>query len=338
MKKLFKFLAITALLSAVSISCGDKSNITGITISKENLLFGIGQSETLSASLLPYNATDKMKWSTNDNSVVLLSVENEKQASSVSKCILTAKKEGTAIVTVSTKDGKYSASCNVKVINAEPELIWVEGGTFTMGCLDGDCSEYGGEEPAHEVTVSGFNIAKYPVTQEQWSAIMGNNQSYCLGEKHPVERVSWDDIQVFIQKLNTITGKNYRLLTEAEWEYAARGGKKNNHYKFSGSNNADAVAWYEMNSSRKSHPVGTKAPNELGIYDMSGNVWEWCSDWYAAYSGDPQTNPAGPSSGKSRIIRGGCYVNEAQLVRVSYRSSFPPNYINNYMGFRLAHP
>jgi len=338
MKKLFCLLAITALLSVVSISCGDKSNVTGIIISKENLLFGIGQSETLSANVLPYSATDKMIWNTNDNTVVLLSVENEKQASSVSRCVLTAKKEGTAIVTVSTKDGKYSSSCNVKVINAEPELIWVEGGTFTMGCTDGDCYVYGKEEPAHEVTISGFNIAKYPVTQEQWQVIMGNKPSNHIGDEYPVERVNWYDANQFIQKLNAQTGKKYRLLTEAEWEYAARGGNKSNHYKYCGNNNVDAVAWYELNSSGISHSVGIKLPNELGIYDMSGNVWEWCSDWYGDFSGDPQTNPTGPASGSSRVIRGGAYNNSITFARVSARIGFPPSSNSFNLGFRLAHP
>ena len=332
MKKLFYFLAITALLSAVLISCKDKSNITGIKISKENLTLGIGQSETLSANLLPYDATDKMKWNSSDNNVISLSVENENQASPVSKCVITAKKSGTAIITVSTKDGKYSVTCTVKVINTEPELIWVEGSTFTMGCTDGDCNEDGREEPAHEVTVNGFNIAKCPVTQEQWKVIMGNNPSYCIGDEHPVELISWQDAQQFIQKLNVQTGKKYRLLTEAEWEYAARGGNKTNNYKYSGSNNVEAVAWYSLNSGIKSHPVGTKAPNELGIYDMSGNVWEWCSDWYAEYDGDPQTNPT------SRVIRGGCYDVGAQRVRVSMRSQHYPDHPNIYIGFRIAHP
>ena len=167
--------------------------------------------------------------------------------------------------------------------NLNIQMVAVQGGTFTMGCTSeqgDDC--YDDERPAHRVTVSDFYIGKYEVTQAQWRAVMGFNPSYFKGDNLPVETVSWDDVMDFIHKLNSLTGRQYRLPTEAEWEYAARGG---NNYKYSGSNSAGNVAWYGYNSSRTTHPVGTKSANGFGLYDMSGNVYEWCSDWYRAYNG-----------------------------------------------------
>lgn len=151
-----------------------------------------------------------------------------------------------------------------------------------------------------------------------------------------MEDVSWDDCQEFIQKLNSLTGRNFRLPTEAEWEFACRGGNNSRGYKYSGSNDIDNVAWYDDNSGGKTHPVGTKAPNELGIYDMSGNVWEWCSDWYADYTSYSQTNPTGPLSGSYRVIRGGGWGYFAVSCRSSRRNYYDPMYRNRYLGLRLA--
>jgi formylglycine-generating enzyme required for sulfatase activity len=148
--------------------------------------------------------------------------------------------------------------------------------------------------------------------------------------------VSWDEIQEFIKKLNAATGKQYRLPTEAEWEYAARGGNKSNGYKYSGSNTLGDVAWYDNNSGSKTHQVGTKQPNELGIYDMSGNVWEWCNDWYGAYSSGSQRDPAGASSGASRVLRGGSWINNSRLCRVANRSGDSSGVRNYGLGFRLV--
>ena len=216
------------------------------------------------------------------------------------------------------------------------EMIFVKGGSFIMGCTPeqgNDC--FPDEEPAHEVTVSNFYIAKYEVTQELWVAVMGANPSHFKGAKLPVENVSWSDVQEFIRKLNELTGKEYRLPTEAEWEFAASGGKKNTGKKYSGRNVVNNVAWYTKNSRNKTHAVGLKIPNELGIYDMSGNVWEWCSDWYAGYSSEPQTNPKGAAKGDYRVIRGGSYNNFAKHVRVTTRgSTLDARYYN--IGFRLA--
>lgn len=176
------------------------------------------------------------------------------------------------------------------------KMITVEGGTFTMGASDDDEEAYYNEKPAHEVTLSSYSIGETEVTQALWLAVMGSNPSRFTGDlTRPVECVSWNDCQAFIIKLNQLTGKTFRLPTEAEWEIAARGGNESMGYKYAGGNDINEVAWYRGNSSSKTHPVATKAPNELGLYDMSGNVFEWCSDWYDSYTdADGQTNPQGP--------------------------------------------
>jgi formylglycine-generating enzyme required for sulfatase activity len=221
----------------------------------------------------------------------------------------------------------------------EPEMVFVQGGTFTMGCTSeqgNDCFSY--EKPAHQVTLSDFYIGKYEITQAQWKAIMGNNPSDYVCNNCPVENVSWSDVQVFIRNVNYMTNKNYRLPTEAEWEYAALGGNQSKGYKYSGSNNVDEVAWYDDNSASNPHPVGEKKGNELGVYDMSGNVYEWCQDWYASYNSAPQTNPMVVSSGTVRVTRGGSFYNERDVrrLRVSDRASRSPDKGGVTMGFRLA--
>ena len=219
----------------------------------------------------------------------------------------------------------------------EIAMVYVSGGTFTMGAT----SEQGGdaydvEKPAHSVTLSGSYIGKYEVTQELWKAVMGSNPSNFKGDNLPVEQVSWNDVQEFLRKLNAMTGKRYRLPTEAEWEFAARGGNSSRGYKYSGSNSFGSVAWYYDNSGGRTHAVGTKSPNELGIYDMSGNVYEWCQDWYGGYSSSSQRNPKGPNSGSHRVVRGCCWSGDARFCRVSYRYYLTPVYRNNVLGFRLA--
>lgn len=222
---------------------------------------------------------------------------------------------------------------------AEPEMVFVQGGTFWMGCSNeqqGSCDS--DESPLHQVTVSSFNIGKYEVTQAQWKLIMGSNPSTFKGDNLPVENVSWDDAQEFIARLNAATGKQYRLPTEAEWEYAARGGNKSQNYKYSGSHNLNNVAWFTDNSSSQTHSVGAKLPNELGIYDMSGNVWEWCSDWKGTYPASPQQDPMGASSGSYRVIRGGSWSNIAARCRVSNRDNGGPGDRIGDLGFRVALP
>jgi formylglycine-generating enzyme required for sulfatase activity len=217
-------------------------------------------------------------------------------------------------------------------------MVYVQGGTFTLGCTaeqGDDC--YNDEKPAHRVTVDDFYIGKYEITQAQWLAVMGSNASYYRGETLPVEMVSWYDVQDFVRKLNARTGKSYRLPTEAEWEYAARGGRASRGYRYSGSNKVSDVAWYGYNSGGKTHPVGTKSPNELGIYDMSGNVYEWCSDRYGDYSGAAQTNPTGAASEYYRIKRGGGWDSHARGTRVSNRdNSTPDNPYYTMIGVRVV--
>ena len=218
------------------------------------------------------------------------------------------------------------------------DMVSVAGGTFTMGATSEQGSDaYGSEKPAHQVTLSDFMIGKTEVTQELWQAVIGSNPSYHSGNNLPVEEVSYKDCQEFIKKLNSLTGLNFRLPTEAEWEYAARGGNKSKGYKYSGSNDIGSVAWYVLTTShRGTKPVATKAPNELGLYDMSGNVYEWCSDWYGDYSSGSQTNPKGPSSGSYRVYRGGCWYRYAGDCRVSYRGRNDPDYWSRDLGLRLA--
>ena len=225
------------------------------------------------------------------------------------------------------------------------KMIAVEGGTFTMGATNeqGDDAR-DSEKPIHSVTLSSYSIGETEVTQALWQAVMGSNPSYFSGSNKPVECVSWNDCQDFIRKLNALTGENFRLPTEAEWEYAARGGNKSRGYKYAGSNTIDNVAWYDNNSYAKgenssdygTHNVATKSPNELGLYDMSGNVWEWCQDWYGDYSSGSQTNPTGPSSGSRRVSRGGCWRGNAGGCRVSDRHDYAPGNRYYYLGLRLA--
>ena len=218
------------------------------------------------------------------------------------------------------------------------KMVRVVGGTFQMGATSEQGSDADSDEtPVHSVTLSDYYIGQTEVTQELWEAVMGSNPSYFKGDnQRPVEKVSWNDCQEFIEKLNRLTGKNFRLPTEAEWEYAARGGNKSRGYKYSGSNNPDAVAWYDDNSGSKTHPVATKQSNELGLYDMSGNVYEWCQDWYGGYKSNSQTNPTGASRGRDRVVRGGSWSDGAWGVRVSLRNFDAPDYRSYGSGLRLA--
>ena len=218
------------------------------------------------------------------------------------------------------------------------KMMPVEGGSFTMGSPDNDTDANDDEKPQHAVTLSSFYMGETEVTQALWKAVMdGNNPSYFTGDDNlPVEKVSWDDCQTFIAKLNQMTGKTFRLPTEAEWEYAARGGKKPKGYEYAGSGNIDLVAWYDDNSESKTHPVGTKTKNDLGLYDMSGNVWEWCGDWYGSYSSEAQTNPTGPATGSYRVYRGGSWFSFALYCRVSFRNYSTPSNRDDNLGLRLV--
>ena len=243
--------------------------------------------------------------------------------------------KGGTVKRVATKASYSNGTLTVNGIKYN--MVWVEGGTFLMGATSeqgSDAKDY--EKPVHSVTLSGYYIGKTEVTQSLWKAVMGSNPSRFKGDNLPVENVSWDDCQEFIGKLNSMTGQNFRLPTEAEWEFACRGGNNSRGYKYSGSNYIDNVAWYYGNSGEKTLPVATKSPNELGIYDMSGNVWEWCSDWYGDYSSSAQTNPKGPYDGSYRVSRGGGWNFDASHCRSSFRFSLILTMQYIYPGLRLA--
>ncbi len=216
-------------------------------------------------------------------------------------------------------------------------MVAVTGGTFQMGATSEQTGAKFDESPVHSVTLSDYYIGETEVTQELYMAVMGTNPSYFTGNLQcPVERVSWTDCQTFIDKLNELTGENFKLPTEAQWEYATRGGERAVGYLYSGSSTIADVAWYLDNSSSKSQPVKTKLPNELGLYDMSGNVWEWCSDWYGTYSSVTVTDPTGPATGSYRVLRGGSWRNMAEDCRVSCRLYNTPSSTYDSYGLRLA--
>lgn len=213
-----------------------------------------------------------------------------------------------------------------------PEMVEIPAGSFSMGSNEFESDE----KPVHTVTLSAFSIGKYEVTQGQWEAVMGESPSRFsnCGYNCPVEKVSWENVQRFITKLNAKTGKQYRLPTEAEWEYACR--SRGSDKKYCGSNDLSRVAWYAGNSNDKTHPVGQKQANGYGLYDMSGNVGEWVQDWKGDYASNSVENPTGPASGSRRVRRGGSFWNTAPGIRASNRSSHSPRHNNEILGFRLA--
>ena len=229
----------------------------------------------------------------------------------------------------------FSNNLTFTVSGVQFSMAYVEGGTFEMG---GSGSSRPGrpQHPPIEVALSDYYIGQTEVTQALWKAVMGSNPSKYKGNGRPVTNVSWYDCQAFIKKLNSMTGKLFRLPTEAEWEYAARGGKYSHHYQYSGSNDIDKVAWSGGNPfGGKAHPVGKKKANELGLYDMSGNVEEWCHDWYGDYNNNPQTNPQGATSGKFKVCRGGDFVARV-CCHVAFRNAYTPDLSGAGIGFRLA--
>lgn len=222
-------------------------------------------------------------------------------------------------------------------VNGESfQMVEVEGGTFLMGATSEQEKPKRDEKPVHVVSLRRYYIGQTEVTQALWQTVMGNNPSDFTGSRKPVENVSWDDCQKFISKLNSLTGKHFRLPTEAEWEYASRGGNKSQCYVYSGSNNLDDVAWYADNSNDVTHDVGTKQGNELGIFDMSGNVLEWCSDWYGDYSDKAKRNPRGAKKGLYRVVRGGSWLNKVDHCRSSYRNCMSSDERNANLGFRIV--
>lgn len=234
---------------------------------------------------------------------------------------------------------EYEVSTRVFDVNGVKfTMLRVEGGSFVMGATEeqgDDAWEW--EKPSHVVTVSSYTLGQTEVTQALWQAVMGYNPSFFVSDPQlPVEKVSWDDCQVFIARLNTITGQRFRLPTEAEWEYAARGGNMSRGWKYAGSNEIDDVAWYQDNAAGGTHVVATLQCNELGLFDMSGNVWEWCQDVYGPYPTSPQVNPTGPAAGTYRVYRGGGWNSSPRSCRVSYRFDRSPSATYNNQGLRLA--
>ena len=217
-------------------------------------------------------------------------------------------------------------------------MVKIDGGKFTMGATKEQGNDaFEDEKPAHEVILPDFWIGETVVTQELWWAVMGSNPSYFqTSPRNPVEQITWNDCLEFINKLNRLTGKNFRMPTEAEWEYAARGGQESKGFKYAGGDALEEVAWTDENSQSVTHPVAQKKSNELGLYDMSGNVWEWCKDWKGPYSLEVESNPQGPSSGTGRIYRGGSWNSSAWNCRVSYRNRNAETYRSSYLGIRLV--
>lgn len=267
-------------------------------------------------------------------------------------CVFLNRKDGTAqkknYVDYSTPtDSASTAATEVKsgthatssfmVNGVKIEMVPVECGTFTMGATAEQGSDaWVNEKPAHSVDLDKFYIGKTEVTQKLWVAVMGSNPSHFKGDDLPVENVNWYDCQMFIEKLNALTGQNFRFPSEAEREYACRGGIRSNLFKYSGADDIEQVAWYKGNCGNKTHAVGSAMPNELGIYDMSGNVWEWCSDFSSNYSGVHQSNPDGPGEGIERMSRGGSWGNPPRFCRSSARLALSPSYSSSYLGLRLA--
>lgn len=233
-------------------------------------------------------------------------------------------------------DDSYNYFKTFTVNGVTFRMIRVDGGTFMMGTESKQYIDVDRDQlPTHRVTLSTYYIGETEVTQELWQAVMGSNPSYFKGMQKPVEQVSWNDCQDFISRLVALTGLNFRLPTEAEWEFAARGGKKNRGRINAGSDFIDDIAWYGQNSGNETHEVATKGSNELGLYDMSGNVWEWCQDWYGSYNNSSQANPTGPAIGDSRVDRGGSWRFDSKCCRVSFRGNMSSDYRGD-IGLRLA--
>ena len=254
------------------------------------------------------------------------------------KHLLSAALLSLAVLSASAQSQMTYSDGVLTVNGVRYEFALVEGGTFTMGATPEMGEAQNDERPAHEVTLTrDYYVSKTEVTQALWRAVMGTNPSDFPGDRHPVEHISWNDCQKFLARLNAATGKQFRLPTEAEWEFAARGGIKSRDYRFSGNDNLSLVAWNASNSGHTTHDVASKLPNELGIYDMAGNVMELCADRYGAYSGEAQTDPVGPASGKERVGRGGSWNSDAKACRTSNRRySYHPDSRSLMLGFRLV--
>lgn len=242
--------------------------------------------------------------------------------------------EKTKLVTQTTRGGTDPIS-HVEQLT-KMQFIWIDGGCFSMGSNNSEKYSKRDEKPVHEVCVDGFHLAIHEVTQHQYEKVTGKNPSHFAGhESHPVENISWSDTQEFLRQLNQKSTMQFRLPTEAEWEYARRGGRNE-----AVENDAHEIAWFRENSDGRTHEVGTKKKNQLGLFDLGGNVHEWCGDWYQAdyYKSSPGKNPTGPSSGKSRVFRGGSWKDGKWSLRYGYRDKLHPSYRFKGLGFRVAAP
>ena len=330
---------IIATCQGVSATCHIEvyqASVESIAIDHESANLAVGSTLTLTASIYPENVPNAViSWSSSNTSVA-----------TVVNGVVTAKTAGQCDI-IATCQG-VSATCHITVIDANTdgiftvngvsfEMVAVEGGTFKMGALNTSPDTSTSCKPQHDVTVDGFSIGKTEVTQELWLAVMGTNPSLNKGDlQRPVEYITWNDCQTFLSKLNEMTGMNFRLPTEAEWEYAARGGKYSHGYKYAGGDKIDEVAWVSFVSGGTSHPVAQLKPNELGLYDMSGNVREWVQDWFSAYTSAPQVNPTGPATGSLKVFRGGSYETTYKECFVTYRYMREVTFRQSYLGLRLA--
>ena len=319
---------------------------THIDVTPATALLSVDETLTLQAALVTPSGTSSpsFTWTSSNSAVATVNSQGKVTAKTPGKAIIYASLDdglrGSCIITVSPLPNGGTLTVNGVTFR----MVYVSGGTFQMGATSEQGSDAYNDETVHSVTLSDYWIGETEVTQALWYAVMGKkptsggwqwSSSYGLGDNYPAYYVSWNDCQTFIQTLNELTGMSFRLPTEAEWEFAARGGNSSQGYKYAGCNTIGDVAWYDSNSDIKTHPVATKSPNELGLYDMSGNVCEWCQDWYDSYSSSAQTDPVGPSSGSLRVVRGGSWSTDAGSCRVSYRGGDNPSYWHDG-GLRLA--
>ena len=329
---------------------------THIDVTPATALLSVDETLTLQAALVTPSGTSSSSftWTSSNSAVATVNSQGKVTAKTPGKAIIYASLDnglrGSCIITVSPLPNDGTLTVNGVTFR----MVHVSGGTFQMGATSEQGSDYESDErPVHSVTLSDYWIGETEVTQALWYAVMGQKptsggsqwkSSYGLGDNYPAYYVSWNDCQTFIQTLNELTGMSFRLPTEAEWEFAARGGNSSQGYKYAGSNTIGDVAWYWNNIPSQSsgtsgygtQPVATKSPNELGLYDMSGNVWEWCQDWYGSYSSSAQMDPVGPSSGSDRVERGGSWYHNARICRVAHRYCSTPSDRGNLLGLRLA--
>lgn len=337
------------VISVVFSACSDDNESSHeeilsdivVEIDASSLTIVKGYSAVLTANVQSYEVSDfRVSWSSSNTAVATVNDEGNVTAISKGEAIITA---------TSVADKKKKASCTVTVVNvpSETKTFTVKGVNFDMKLVEPGTFQMGNTNN-YKVTISKhYYIGETEVTQALWQAVTGYSPAdedyswdakYGLGDNYPAYTISYEHVQSFLSKLNNLTGIQFRLPTEAEWEFAARGGNKSKGYIYSGSNNVDEVAWYYFNSDYKLHPVKTKVPNELGIYDMSGNAYEWCNDWYGDYPNYPVADPTGPASGSVRIVRGGGVWAFVESCRTTYRERAIPSAIWGSLGMRLACP